>query len=103
VMMRREDATPDIAVRSGNQRAGVGESLNVRPGAAVIIDVQASVAANGRLVVVTNGTRRTPVAVDATGAAQSTISATPGYIRFELFNSDNALVTITNPVYLQQP
>jgi hypothetical protein len=103
VMLRRGDATPDIQVRLDNQRAGVGESLIVQGPGPVKVDIKAPSLAHGRAVVVTNGERAAPVPLDERGELQTTVPAQPGYLRIELLAADNALIAITNPVYLERP
>jgi hypothetical protein len=41
------------------------------------------------------------MALDARGEAHLERAAAPGYVRFELFAADGALIALTNPVYLR--
>jgi predicted metal-dependent phosphoesterase TrpH len=103
VMNGARHPTPSIAVRTGDQSATVGSSLTIGPSSPIQIDIRAESLANGRLVVVSNGQRDAPVALDARGEAHIQKRAEPGYVRFELSAADGTLVALTNPVYLRVP
>jgi hypothetical protein len=101
VMRSARDATPDILVSSGAATARVGDMLRIAD-SAILVEARAPELAGGRLVVVSNGVRREPVPLDARGHLTTRQQVTPGYVRFEIYAADGALVAISNPVYLMQ-
>jgi hypothetical protein len=100
VMTDARAATPDISVRAGDRSVGIGETLSLGGAPRVLVDVKAPAASSGRLVVVSNGQRRDPVAIDSEGRARSEVPGVAGYIRLELVAAGGSPVAFTNPVYL---
>jgi hypothetical protein len=100
VMTDARDATPEFTVRAVGGSATFGESLPIAGAAHVEVDVKAPGAPGGRLVIVTNGQRAAPLALDAEGRVRAEAAALPGYIRFELLRADGSAAAYTNPVYL---
>jgi predicted metal-dependent phosphoesterase TrpH len=98
-----QHATPEVSVQSAGKTAGIGDSLTLGSSASITLDIKAPTLANGRLVVVANGERSPPVALDGSGTARVERRAAPGYVRVELSSAADELVAITNPVYLVRP
>jgi predicted metal-dependent phosphoesterase TrpH len=100
VMTDADDETPEIVVRAGEVSASVGETLPIASRTPVEAQVVAASAPSGRLVVVQNGQRGTPLALDGKGTGRAEIIASPGYVRFEILRADGTALAYTNPVYL---
>jgi predicted metal-dependent phosphoesterase TrpH len=100
VMTDARDATPDISVRAGDASAAVGDTLRVASAARVEVRVNAPSAPGGRLVIVSNGQRAAPIALNAQGVAHAQAAGPPGYVRFEILRADGSAFAYSNPVYL---
>jgi hypothetical protein len=87
-------------VRAAGKSAAIGESLSLGSAAHVQVAIEAPAAAGGQLVIVINGRRGQPIAIDAQGRARGEPAAVAGYIRFELVRADGSPAAFTNPVYL---
>jgi hypothetical protein len=92
--------TPDVIVRAGHNTARIGDSLDVTGASELAVDVTSPDAPGGRLVIVTDGQRGAPLALDANGHARATPSSVAGYLRFEIYSADGSMAALTNPVYL---
>jgi hypothetical protein len=100
VMTGARDATPEFTVRASGKSAAFGEPLPLNGAPRVEVDVKAPAAAGGHLVIVSNGQRAAPLALDGEGRVRAEPAAVPGYLRFELLRADGSAVAYTNPVYL---
>lgn len=98
-----QHATPDVTVQAAGKSARIGDTLPLPASGSVTLEVKAPTLPHGQAVVIANGTRASPVILDANGAARLERRASPGYVRLELSAADGGLVAITNPVYLVRP
>ena len=68
VMRDARAETPDVIVRAGNNTARVGDALDISSASQLELDVTAPNAPGGRLVIVSNGERAAPLALDGNGS-----------------------------------
>jgi hypothetical protein len=102
VMLGGNVLPPDIVVRHGELQAGLGESIAIGQPGDASVHIKAPSLAHGRVVSVSNGRRTAPERLDAKGELRTSVPARAGYVRFELFDADNVLTVITNPVYFER-
>jgi len=95
---------PTLTARAGDATAGIGDTLRVRAGQTV--DVEVAAAAGGpagiRAELVWNGepAGEAPLSSDAPARFRRVATAS-GYLRAQLRTAEGGLVALTNPVYVE--
>jgi hypothetical protein len=102
VMGDARSPAPTLEVRSGQRRAGIGDTLALRAGEAFAVEVGAAGLADAfeaALVGSAGPTRSSPLAAGV--ALFASKAAAPGYLRAEVRAKDGSILALTNPVFLE--
>jgi predicted metal-dependent phosphoesterase TrpH len=103
VMADARNAPPLLSVRSGRSVARVGDTLRVKPGAP--LEVEVSIAgdayAGGRIELVWRGEPVARAAVDGASVRFTRLANAGGYLRVHVYAANGAPLAVTNPVFVE--
>jgi hypothetical protein len=100
VMADARTTPPVLTARARSAVAGPGDTLRVREGETVEVEVTAEAFVGGRVTLICDGLPAGEVPATRSGPARFRRNATQGYLRAQIASSDGAIMALTNPVYL---
>lgn len=102
VMADATSAPPVMSARAGQALAGIGDTLSVRRGQTIQVDLSSPATPGGRADLYWNGEVVASTRLKGTAARFERSASADGYLRVHAYRADGSLLAITNPIYVRR-